>query len=136
MSLNYYFEEVKDFPISQHVNKWIENSILSEKKKAGEISFIFCSDEYLLKINKEHLDHDYYTDVITFDYVVDDEISGDIFISIDRIEENAKEYNVSFKDELNRIMIHGVLHLLGYKDKEKDEKELMTKKEDEYLSKR
>ena len=136
MSLNYYFEEVKDFPISQNIDKWIENTILSEKKKAGEISFIFCSDDYLLEINKEHLNHDYYTDVITFDYVVDDEISGDIFISIDRIKENAKEFTVSFTDELNRIMIHGVLHLLGYKDKEKDEKELMTKKEDEYLSKR
>ena len=136
MSLNYYFEEVKDFPISQNIDRWIENTILSEKKKAGEISFIFCSDDYLLEINKEHLNHDYYTDVITFDYVVDDEISGDIFISIDRIKENAKEFTVSFTDELNRIMIHGVLHLLGYKDKEKDEKELMTKKEDEYLSKR
>ncbi len=136
MSLNYYFEEIEDFPISQNIDKWIENTILSEKRKAGDISFIFCSDDYLLNINQEYLNHDYYTDVITFDYVQEDEISGDIFISVERIRDNAVEFNATFDDELNRIMIHGVLHLLGYKDKSEQEKQIMTDKENEYLSKR
>ncbi len=136
MSLNYYFEEIEDFPISQNIDKWIENTILSEKRKAGDISFIFCSDDYLLNINQEYLNHDYYTDVITFDYVQEDEISGDIFISVERIRDNAVGFNATFEDELNRIMIHGVLHLLGYKDKSEQEKQIMTDKENEYLSKR
>ena len=136
MSLNYYFEETDSFLIEDKTELWIENTIRSENKKAGDISFIFCSDDYLLEVNKEYLNHDYYTDVITFDYVEENIISGDIFISIDRIKENADEFKVSFSDELNRIMIHGVLHLLGYKDKTADEKQLMTTKEDKYLSMR
>ncbi len=135
MNLNYFFEEVDEFSLSENKNIWIEKTIQSEKNKAGEISFIFCSDNYLLNINKEFLNHDYFTDVITFDYVVEDEISGDIFISVDRIKENAAEFKVSFEDELNRIMIHGVLHLLGYKDKVVEDKQMMTDKENEYLSK-
>lgn len=135
MNLNYYFEEVDEFSLSENKNIWIEKTIQSESKKAGEISFIFCSDNYLLNINKEFLNHDYFTDVITFDYVVEDETSGDIFISVDRIKENAADFKVSFDDELNRIMIHGVLHLLGYKDKVLEEKQMMTDKENEYLSK-
>ncbi|MGQ8335740.1 rRNA maturation RNase YbeY [Sunxiuqinia sp. A32] len=134
MSINYYFEEIEDLNLSEKLTTWINRTILSEEKKAGEISFIFCSDDYLLQINKEHLQHDYYTDVITFDYVEGDVVSGDIFISVDRIRENASDFNVSFDTELNRIMIHGVLHLLGFKDKSKDEKLEMTAKEDEYLA--
>ena len=135
MSLNYYFEEIDEFTFSEKTNEWIEKIIQSEKKEAGDISFIFCSDHYLLGINKEFLNHDYFTDVITFDYVEGDKISGDIFISIDRVKENAETFNVTYKNELNRVMIHGILHLLGYKDKSVQEKQLMTQKEDEYLSK-
>ena len=115
--------------------QWIKNTIEEEGKKAGDISFVFCSDDYLLEINKQYLNHDYYTDIITFDYVDDEIISGDIFVSIDRVEENADKFGVTFENELNRILIHGVLHLVGYKDKEKAEKELMTSKEDFYLRK-
>lgn len=135
MSLNYYFEEIDEFTFSEKTNEWIEKIIQSEKKEAGDISFIFCSDHYLLGINKEFLNHDYFTDVITFDYVEEDKISGDIFISVDRVKENAETFNVTYKNELNRVMIHGILHLLGYKDKSVQEKQLMTQKEDEYLSK-
>jgi rRNA maturation RNase YbeY len=95
---------------------------------------IFCSDEYLLDVNKKYLNHDYYTDIITFDYVEDKIISGDIFISSDRVRENANQFNVSFEMELFRIIIHGILHLLGYKDKTKKDKSLMTEKENFYLS--
>ncbi len=134
MSLNFYFEKIEPFTIEKSIEDWIEKTILIEEKKAGDISFIFCSNDYLLSINKEYLNHHYYTDVITFDYVEDDLISGDIFISTEMVEENAQEFNVSFQNELNRVMIHGVLHLIGYKDKTESEKKLMTKKEDQYLS--
>ena len=134
MSLNFYFEKIEPFTIEKSIEDWIEKTILIEEKKAGDISFIFCSNDYLLSINKEYLNHHYYTDVITFDYVEDDLISGDIFISTEMVEENAQEFNVSFQNELNRVMIHGVLHLIGYKDKTESEQKLMTKKEDQYLS--
>lgn len=134
MSINFYFEEIEEFPIDQPKTiHWIENTIKNEAKETGEISFIFCNDDYLLSINQQYLEHDYYTDIITFDYVENDLISGDIFISVDRVNENAGKFQVSFENELNRIMIHGVLHLCGYKDKAVDEKKLMTSKEDYYL---
>ena len=134
MSINFYFEDVEElqFDLPKTTN-WINKTISNEKKKTGEISFVFCGDDYLLDINRQYLDHDYYTDIITFDYVENGLISGDIFISIDRVKENAMKYDVSLLNELNRIMIHGVLHLVGYKDKAKEEKELMTSKEDYYL---
>lgn len=113
---------------------WIHKTILLENKVLGEITYIFCSDEYLHKINLEHLNHDNYTDIITFNYCEDDVISADIFISIDRVKENAKTFNVSFNDELDRVVIHGVLHLFGYNDKTDEEQEEMTAKEDFYLS--
>jgi len=100
----------------------------------GFLNFIFCSDNYLLKINVEHLNHDTYTDIITFDYSKEDRISGDIFISIDRVEENAKSHKTSFENELHRVIIHGVLHLLGYGDKEPGQKAEMRQKEDFCLS--
>lgn len=112
---------------------WIKTTIISEEKIAGDISFIFCSDAYLLEVNKQYLDHDYFTDIITFDYVEGGIISGDIFISCDRVKENAVEFKTGFDNELSRIIIHGVLHLLGYKDKNKKDKLLMTEKEDFYL---
>ena len=101
------------------------------------MSFVFCSDEYLLEINKQYLNHDTYTDIVTFDSSEDEDvIAGDIFISVDRIRENASKFGVSERDEMHRVIIHGVLHLCGFMDKEKEEKDLMTAKENEYLAKR
>jgi len=134
VSINFYFEDIEEFQLDlPKSKKWIKDTISKEGSQTGDISFIFCSDDYLLEINKQYLNHDYYTDIITFDYVEDDVISGDIFISIDRVKENAAAFQVSFLNELNRILIHGVLHLLGYKDKSDEEKKLMTSKEDYYL---
>jgi rRNA maturation RNase YbeY len=134
VSINFYFEDIKKFPLDlPKTRNWIKKSISTEEKKTGEISFIFCSDEYLLGINRQYLEHDYFTDIITFDYVENNIISGDIFISIDRVRENASEFQVSFQNELNRIIIHGVLHLIGFKDKSATDKRLMTNKEDFYL---
>jgi rRNA maturation RNase YbeY len=118
------------------LKKWITSVIEKKKRKAGELNFIFCSDEHLLGINKQYLDHDTYTDIITFDYSKEDEklpVSGDIFISIDRVRENAGKFSKSFENELHRVLIHGTLHLLGYKDKSKAAKEEMTKEEDRSL---
>jgi probable rRNA maturation factor len=115
------------------LEKWIEDTILSEGKELGEITIINCSDEYLLNVNKEHLNHDYYTDVITFDYVVENIVSGDIYISEDRIVDNANQLSIDSSREFLRVVIHGVLHLCGYKDGTKVEKELMTDKENYYL---
>ena len=134
MSVDFYFENIEEIPLDlPKIRRWIKKTIRSESKMTGEISFIFCSDEYLLNINRQYLGHDFYTDIITFDYVANGIISGDIFISIDRVKENAGAFQVSFCNELNRIIIHGVLHLIGYKDKEADDKKLMTSKEDFYL---
>lgn len=118
------------------LKKWISATINKEKRKEGDITFIFCSDEYLLHINKQYLQHDTYTDIITFDYSERDSaqpISGDIFISIERVKENAEKFSTTFENELHRVIIHGVLHLLGYKDKTKAAKAQMTSKEDYYL---
>jgi len=106
----------------------------NEGFKKGDIAVIFCSDSYLLSINKQHLNHDYYTDIITFSYVEEGVISGDLFISIDRVSENARKEQVSKTNELSRVIIHGLLHLCGYNDKEDDEIKVMREKEKEYLS--
>jgi rRNA maturation RNase YbeY len=117
------------------IRQWISKTIKSEGfKKVGELSLIFCDDEYLLSINQQYLDHDTYTDIITFDNSEDEEvISGDIFISIDRIKENASLFKVEESHELHRVIIHGILHLCGYLDHSKEEKKLMTEKEEQYL---
>jgi probable rRNA maturation factor len=115
---------------------WIVAVIEKKKRKAGEINFIFCSDDHLLGINKQYLNHDTYTDIITFDYSKEDPkqpVAGDIFISVDRVKENAGKFSKSFENELHRVIIHGVLHLLGYKDKTKIAKEEMTKEENKAL---
>jgi rRNA maturation RNase YbeY len=104
-------------------------------KEVGDISIIFCSDDYLLDINKQYLNHDYYTDIITFDYVEKNVISGDLFISMDRVVENAKQYEIPVLKELYRVVFHGVLHLVGFNDKSKEEKRTMTRKENQYLEK-
>ena len=135
----HFFSEEIPFTLKQKllVRNWINQTILSEGFKLGELSFIFSDDEYLLNINKEYLDHDTYTDIITFDNSDAEKIIiGDIFISIDRIRENSKKFNVDERDELHRVMIHGTLHLLGYQDKGKEAKKVMTAKEDHYLLQR
>lgn len=120
------------------VRQWIGATITAEGfKRVSELNFIFCSDAYLLDINKQYLNHDTYTDIVTFDSSEDEDIiAGDIFISIERIRENAEKFGVTERDELHRVIIHGVLHLCGYYDKKKEDKELMTAKENEYLGKR
>lgn len=136
--INFFAEDIS-FNLKQKglVRTWIRNTIIAEKHRLRLLNFIFCSDSYLLNINQQYLKHDTYTDIITFDNSdLKQEIVGDIFISLDRIRENAKELGVNEKDELHRVMIHGTLHLLGYPDKGKSAKALMTEKEDLYLSKR
>lgn len=130
------FNYETDFSLENEeaIAHWISNVIVSEKKKEGEINYIFCDDEYLLKINQEHLQHDFYTDIISFDYTVGNEISGDLFISIDRVKDNAQDFNVTFEEELKRVIIHGVLHYCGYKDKSEADELLMRSKEDEKLA--
>lgn len=137
-TINFFIEEVK-YKLNNKLilKKWIKESIKAEGYVLDELNFILCSDDYLLKINQEYLNHDTYTDVITFDNSeVLRTITGDIFISIDRILDNALKYGHQTADELHRVMIHGTLHLLGYKDKGKSAKELMTNKEDHYLATR
>ena len=112
---------------------WLSKVIISENKKEGDINYIFCDDDYLLEINQQYLDHDTLTDIISFDYSVGNELHGDIFISIDRVRENALEFNVSFEDELNRVMVHGVLHYCGFKDKTEEDEKVMRIKEDEKI---
>jgi len=136
MPVFYHSEEIS-FP---EINKtetthWINKTIDQEKHKLGNINIIFVSDNYLLDLNKKHLSHDYFTDIITFDYCKDELISGDIYISTERVNENSILYKTTFLNELHRIIIHGLLHLLGFNDKTDEEKTIMTKKEDFYLNK-
>lgn len=134
-----FFSEDISYTLKQkaQVRNWIKETIHHEGYKLIELNFIFCSDNYLLSINQQYLKHDTFTDIITFDNSeIRGEIVSDIFISIDRVRENAQKFKISEVDELQRVMIHGTLHLLGYLDKKKEEKALMTEKEDYYLSKR
>lgn len=132
----YFHNEEINFvlPQKKKIRQWIIKSATLENKTAGAINVIFVSENHLYELNVRHLGHETHTDIITFDYTLENEISGDIFISIDRVKENAKELNIPFINELHRIIIHGVLHLTGYKDKSKQEKKIMTAKEDYYLS--
>ncbi len=136
--INFFVEDVQ-FNLKQkiHLRKWIAACIKAEGFKLRELNFIFCSDTYLLGLNKEYLNHDTFTDIITFDNSEEEgDIVGDIFISVDRVCENAINFKVSETDEMHRVMVHGTLHLLGYGDKGNAAKVLMTKKEDFYLSAR
>ncbi len=135
---NIFFHSECDFETESmsHLDSWIKEAIANEKKKLGEINYIFCDDEYLLEKNQTYLNHDTYTDIITFDYSKENSVSGDIFISIERLKENARKFAVPFDTELRRVMIHGVLHLIGYKDKSDKEKKLMREKEEFYLNKK
>ena len=118
---------------SKSIINWIENIVNQEDKIVGDLCFILCSDKYLLNINQQYLQHDYFTDIITFDYSDKNIISGDIFISVDRVTENSENLNIPFQKEFLRIVIHGILHLLGYDDKSEFDKNLMTSKEDACL---
>ena len=116
------------------ISEWIINTIQNENKQTGNVNVIYTSDNYLLQINKKYLNRNDYTDIITFDYCDNQVIAGDLFISVERVYENAVQYNTSYDNELSRVIIHGVLHLLGYDDASDDEKKLMKKKENEYLN--
>ncbi|WP_395627630.1 rRNA maturation RNase YbeY [Daejeonella sp.] len=134
-----FFSEDISFLIKKkgYIRAWISKTIAEEYHKLRELNFIFCSDQHLLSINQQFLQHDTYTDIITFDNSeMEGEIVGDIFISIERVQENAEHYKTKLEDELHRVMIHGTLHLLGYPDKGKEAKTIMTLKEDFYLAKR
>jgi probable rRNA maturation factor len=134
-----FFEEDILFKLKNktQVRQWVTDTIVAESFKLKELNYIFCSDTYLLQINQQYLDHDTYTDIVTFDNSEEEgKIISDIFISIERIRENAAKFNVSETDELHRVIIHGALHLLGYKDKSPADKQKMTQKEDFYLSRR
>lgn len=130
------FHYLTDFSLKNEdkIARWIEFSIHQEEKELGEIAIVFCTDEYLLEKNIKYLKHNTLTDVIGFDYSLNDLLSGDIFISIDRVNENAKDLDIQFDNELQRVMLHGVLHFSGYKDKNKNDKDKMQSKEDYYLS--
>ncbi len=134
-SINFFSEEI-DFQLQKptKIKHWIKSVIQAEGRNLESINFIFCSDEYLLSKNIEYLNHNTLTDIITFDTSESESIEGDIFISIDRVTDNAEKLNIPFRDELDRVLIHGVLHLIGYGDKGGEQKELMRKKEDSYLS--
>lgn len=130
------FNYLTDYQIVKegiYVN-WLHNVIQFEEYRVGELSYVFCSDSYLLDINQKYLNHDTYTDIITFDYTVGRELRGDIYISAERVIENAGLFKVSFEEELHRVMVHGVLHLMGYGDKCKEEILVMRNKELEYMN--
>ncbi len=132
--IQFYYEGVDNQLISEKlIFKWIKLLIKKHNFKLGDINYIFCDDEYILKINKEFLNHDYYTDIITFDYVNNQIINGDIFISVTTVNSNSIQYSTTFQEELNRVISHGILHLIGFKDKTDNEQELMTKMENEAL---
>jgi len=133
-SIDFFFEDIQPFKIhNEHIEKQVNRLTINELKQFGDVTIIFCSDEYLLDMNKQYLNHDYYTDIITFDYVEGDTISGDLFISFDRIKDNSKEFGNELITEIYRVVFHGVLHLVGYKDKSDEEQALMTEKENYYL---
>ena len=131
-----FFPEEIDFKISQpqKTSKWIKTVSQSEGYKIGDLNYIFCSDDYLLEINKQYLEHDYYTDIITFDNSEEEgKLEGDIYVSIDRVKDNAEVLGIDFETELRRVLIHGLLHLIGYEDSDDSLKTIMRAKEDECL---
>ena len=133
--VSYYSEDI-NFTLKGKLlnNRWLKMVVESEIKKMGDISIIFCSDNYILDVNMKYLQHDYFTDIITFDYCEGSRISGDLFISIDSVRENALLYGTEFENELDRVMVHGVLHLLGYDDHSEQDVALMRQKENYYIS--
>ncbi len=135
-NINYFSEKVT-FTLKNKkiIKNWIISAIKEENKIPGNINYVFCNDNYLLDLNKKYLGKNTFTDVLTFNYSENNKyISGDIYISIDRVKENSKKFNTNIKDELHRVMIHGILHLINYNDKNEEEKMIMRQKEDYYLS--
>ena len=133
--ISYYFQDTDfKFRDRRKTNEWLKLAAESEIRRIGNISIIFCSDNYVLDINQKYLQHDYFTDIITFDYCEGDRLSGDLFISVDSVRENSVEFGTEFKDELNRVIIHGLLHLVGYDDHTEKHIKLMRSKENYYLS--
>ena len=131
--ISFHYETQFELPNEAQIEQWISKVIASENKKEGEINYIFCDDTYLHKLNVEFLNHDTLTDIISFDNTVGNELHGDIFISVERVEDNANEFNVSLDEELKRVMIHGILHYCGFKDKTDADQKVMTQKENEKL---
>ncbi len=133
--VSFYFEDIK-FVFRQKTltRKWLKLVAESEICRIGDISVIFCSDNYILDINQKYLGHDYFTDIITFDYREGDRLSGDLFISVDSVRENSIEFGTSFNDELNRVIVHGLLHIIGYDDHTDEDIKVMRSKENYYLS--
>lgn len=126
-----FYEETSDLELDTHFfTEWLTKICASKNFSMGDVSLIFCSDEYMLQLNRSALNHDFYTDIITFDYTTQGLVAGDLFISVDRVRENAEEFKVDFLNELYRVVAHGVLHLLGYKDKSRDEEVEMRKQEE------
>ena len=133
--ISYFFEDT-DFVFKGKTlnNRWLRLVAESEIRRIGQISIIFCSDNYILDVNQKYLQHDYFTDIITFDYCEGDKLSGDLFISVDTVRENSIEYGSDFIEELNRVMVHGLLHLIGYDDHSNEDVAEMRSKENYYLS--
>lgn len=131
--IEFFTETQFEFSGEDQIREWMLQVISSEKKEAGDLNFIFCDDEYLLEINRKYLNHDTYTDIISFDNSVGRILSGDVFISVERVRENAIDYKTEFDDELRRVLVHGLLHFCGYKDKTDFQVKLMREKEDEKL---
>jgi len=135
MAIHFFTEDVKEVRIPKRkVRTWVNQSITAYGKKLGDINYIFCSDEYLRQINIEYLKHEYYTDIITFNYNEGNVVNGDIYISLERVKDNADEFNVNFHAELQRVVIHGVLHLVGFDDKTDEDKMEMRNAEDESIA--
>ena len=132
--IQFFYENLPE-SVNTDYTIWLKDIIVSEGKKLGEINYIFCDDDYLLKVNQDYLKHDYYTDIITFDYVKGKTISGEIFVSLQRISDNASTLSKNYEEELRRVLAHGILHLCGYKDKTEEEEQLMRSKEDFYIAK-
>ncbi|RMB63203.1 rRNA maturation RNase YbeY [Dokdonia sinensis] len=133
--IEFHSENNFEFEESAFAKAWLEKVIAAEEKELGEINYIFCDDEYLHKINMDFLNHDTYTDIISFDYSQGAVLSGDIYVSTQRVEENAKTFKAAFKEEFFRVLVHGILHYCGYKDKTEDQAKEMRDKEDYYLNK-
>lgn len=133
--VNIFYEDTKTLDKTpEFFDLWFGKICHTEGKLLGDVSVVFCSDTYLLELNKRHLQHDFFTDIITFDYSEGDRVAGDLFVSVDRVYENADSYNVSRETELNRVSVHGILHLLGYKDNTPQEVTVMREKENEALA--
>lgn len=132
--ISFNYETEFELGNGEAISKWISAIILSENKKEGDINYIFCDDEYLVNLNQQYLNHDTLTDIISFDYCVGNELHGDIFVSVERVRENAVEFGVTFAEEILRVLAHGILHYAGFSDKSEQDEKIMRQKEDEKIA--